>query len=182
MEGHAKLTLLPNKFVFIVEYLQLLPAKQAAWCSGKDNDRGNTKHSFNFHKDFLEKYNLKAAKRQQSNGEVRAMHAYTRLRKAFTIFSFPERWALPLLVLWRRASEEMRLNGIDVISQPAFDSDIYEFYDYLLLQSPINDDGLDDCQEATLCLSNHVRAKYRTSRINEEEVATELPNVVEIAN
>ncbi|KAL4463887.1 hypothetical protein ABPG74_005824 [Tetrahymena malaccensis] len=193
LEGHSKLTLLKNKFIFIVEYLQLIPKKKATWenkINSYDDDNeeeqsfqglNGEKHvrnqlnkgDFDFHKDFLQKYNLKKQSDSQkaNKGRVKLAFPYIKMKKIYTIFNFPERWTLPLYLLWskleRQEFSSLIGNEVQLVHHPHFQQD---FIDYLHID--ISSESYED-----VSFKNYIREKYGLNKINQSEALTELPNI-----
>ncbi|EWS72240.1 tetratricopeptide repeat protein (macronuclear) [Tetrahymena thermophila SB210] len=176
----------------IIEYLQLIPKKKATWenklnnydeddnedqIEGLNGER-NAKNqlnsgNFDFHKDFLQKYNLKKQSDSQkaNKGKVKLAFPYIKMKKIYTIFSFPERWTLPLYLLWSKLERQEFSSQIgkdvQLVHQPHFQQD---FIDYLHID--ISSESYED-----VSFKNYIREKYGLNKINQTEAITELPNI-----
>ena len=129
IDNAATLRLLDNGMIFEIEYLQLLKKKKPMWVN---KSLYETKEKSNSTLDLIKGLSSKKGSNKENQNVLKLAFEYIRIKKTFSIFDYPARWAYPLFIVFQQFEEINAKRGFSVRFQPKYPQNFLPFLESFL--------------------------------------------------
>jgi len=163
VDNVATLRLMDNGAVFEVEYLQLLKKKKPMWVN-KAHYENKEKTSSTI--ELIKGLSSKKISNKENSNVLKLAFEYIKIKKTFSIFNYPARWAYPLFISFQRFEEIHAKKGFSIRFQPNYSQNFLPF-----LESFLRED-LEETEKFNPDLSQ-IGILFATP----DSVISELPNI-----